>query len=109
MSGFGPGLLLGVLLGLAVGGAACWGLARVLMRVAGIKDAGGLARFLWSGVRRHGRHDPVEVERTLSRALKDQYSVPASGSRLAPAAVVLRVSPEDHDVLRDGSGIDEAA
>src|SRR5689334_173340 len=109
MSGFGPGLLLGVLLGLVVGGAACWGLARVLMRVVGLQDAKGLARFLWNGVRRHGRHDPVEVERTLSRALKDQYSVLASGARLAAAAVVLRVSPEDHDVLVNGLGIDAAA
>lgn len=109
MSGFGPGLLLGVLLGLVVGGAACWGLGRVLMRVVGLQDGKGLARFLWNGVRRHGRHDPVEVERTLSRALKDQYSVLASGSRLAAAAVVLKVSPEDHDVLANGLGLDVAA
>jgi hypothetical protein len=109
MSGFGPGLLLGVLLGLVLGGTACWGLARVLMRVAGLQDAKGLARFLWSGLRRHGRHDPVEVERTLSRALKDQYSVLASGTRLAAAAVVLRVSPEDHEVLERGIGIAAAA
>ena len=109
MSGFGPGFWLGLLLGLVVGGAACWGVTRVLMRVAGLPDAKALVRFLWSGLRRHGRHDPVEVERALSRALKDQYSVLASGSRLAAGAITLRVSPEDHDVLRDGLGIDAAA
>jgi hypothetical protein len=109
MSGFAPGLLLGLLLGLVAGGAACWGLARVLMRVAGLADARSLARFLLEGLRRHGRHDPVEVERTLSRALKDQYSVLASGTRLAAGAVVLRVSPEDHAVLEQGLGVAAAA
>jgi hypothetical protein len=109
MSGFAPGLLLGLLLGLVAGGAACWGLARVLMRVAGLADAKSLARFLIEGLRRHGRHDPVEVERTLSRALKDQYSVLASGTRLAAAAVVLRVSPEDYAVLEGGLGVRAAA
>lgn len=109
MPGFLPGFVLGVLLGLAAGAAACWALARVLMRVAGLRDAKGLARFLWAGLRRHGRHDPVEVERTLSRALKDQYSVLASGTRLAAAAVTLRVSPEDHAVLQEGLGVEAAA
>jgi hypothetical protein len=109
MSGFLPGFVLGLLLGLVVGGAACWGLARVLMRVAGLPDARALGRFLVSGFRRHGRHDPVEVERTLSRALKDQYSVLASGTRLAAAAITLRVSPEDYAVLRDGLGVEAAA
>lgn len=109
MSGFLPGFVLGLLLGLAAGAAACWGLARVLMRVAGLPDAAALGRFVISGLRRHGRHDPVEVERTLSRALKDQYSVLASGSRLAAAAITLRVSPEDHAVLRDGLGVEAAA
>jgi hypothetical protein len=109
MSGFLPGFVLGLLLGLAVGAAACWGLARVLMRVAGLPNATALGRFLVSGLRRHGRHDPVEVERTLSRALRDQYSVLASGRRLAAGAVTLRISPEDHAVLRDGIGVDAAA
>jgi hypothetical protein len=109
MSGFLPGFVLGLLLGLAAGVAACWGLTRVLMRVAGLPDARALGRFLVSGLRRHGRHDPVEVERTLSRALKDQYSVLASGTRLAAGAITLRVSPEDHAVLRDGLGVEAAA
>src|SRR3954470_2883689 len=109
MSGFLPGFVLGLILGLAAGAAACWGLARVLMRVAGLPNAKALARFLLDGLRRHGRHDPVEVERTLSRALKDQYAVLASGTRLAAGAVTLRVSPEDHAVLRDGLGVEAAA
>lgn len=109
MSGFLPGFVLGVLLGLAVGLAACWGVARVLMRVAGLQDLRGLGRFLLAGLRRHGRHDAVEVERTLSRALKDQYSVLASGTRVAATAVTLKVSPEDHAVLRDGLGVEAAA
>src|SRR5919202_6151612 len=109
MSGFAPGFVLGLLLGLAAGLAACWGLARVLMRVAGLKDLPGLGRFLLAGLRRHGRHDAVEVERTLSRALKDQYAVLASGARIAATAVTLKVSPEDHAVLQEGPGLDAAA
>lgn len=100
--------VLGGLLGLAIGALVVVALVRATGRISGATPAAVLGLVV-DGLRPGVRTDGVATQRALARKLRGTASRAASGRLIGPTAVVLHVSPEDHALLTDTIGLEQAA
>lgn len=100
-------VLLGLVLGLAVGAGAVAAILRAVGRITGT-DLRGVGRLILDGLRPGASEDGVAAQRSLARRLKHASERTASGRRVAADELAVHVSPEDHAAIDAAIGIEAA-
>ena len=102
------GLLLGTVLGLAVGALAVLALLRAVGRLTGAVRPRAVLEVVLDGLWSRPHRDGMAAQRVLARRLKHTGSRTASGGTVAATRLDLHVSPEDFELIEGAMGLPEA-